>query len=196
MDRLEARLEDLEPAQRPVVDDRYTPQEAERVKREILAKRPGPSSAPRPSGAQALFVRGGLRGADPPEPPKAEPVAVGRAGARQDERRRPSSEAHAAVERPASPEAAGDRQPTRPSPTTGGSCEPKGRQNGRRQYPARGTHGRDQEVARALEDVGGCAGVRRASSSAPSCPRRQASRRTPRKAASILIGRRRGVAAR
>ena len=74
MDRLEARLEDLEPAQRPVVDDRYTPQEAERVKREILAKRPGPSSAPRPSGAQALFVRGGLRGADPPEPPKAEPV--------------------------------------------------------------------------------------------------------------------------
>ena len=69
LDRLEARLEDLEPAQRPVVDDRYTPQEAERVKREILAKRPGPSSAPRPSGAQA-FVRGALRGADPPEPPK------------------------------------------------------------------------------------------------------------------------------
>ena len=64
LDRLEARLEDLGAAQRPVLDDdRYTPEEAERVKREILAKRPRPNPA-RASEPQTI-VR-----IAPPEPPR------------------------------------------------------------------------------------------------------------------------------
>ena len=69
LDRLEARLEDLGAAQRPVEDDiRYTPEEAERVRLEILAKRPAPISPSRPSETQTVVP------SPRPEPPTAEPV--------------------------------------------------------------------------------------------------------------------------